>query len=100
MNLIKKLATLMAATGQGGEVNSYWIAVQCDRCGETVRARVSMSNDLSTEYDENGNVTGYFCRKVLVGPQRCFQPIEVTLKFDAKRKLVERTIAGGKFVEG
>lgn len=99
MNLIKKLATLMAATGQGGDFNSYWIAVQCDRCGETVRARVSMSNDLSAEYDEDGKVTGYFCRKVLIGPQRCFQPIEVTLKFDAKRKLVERTIAGGKFVE-
>jgi hypothetical protein len=99
VNLIKKLTTLLAATGQGGDVSSHWLAVRCDRCGETVRARVSMSNDLSTEYDENGKVTGYFCRKVLIGPQRCFQPIEVTLKFDAKRKLVERTIAGGKFVE-
>ena len=99
MNLIKKLATLVAATGQGGDVSSYWIAVQCDRCGETVRARVNMGNDLSAEYDQDGKVTGYFCRKVLIGPQRCFQPIEVTLKFDAKRKLVERTIAGGKFVE-
>lgn len=100
MNLIKKLATLLAATGQDNQARSYWLAVQCDRCGETVRARINMSNDLSTEYDESGNTTGYFCRKVLIGQQNCFQPIEVTLKFDAKRKLMDRTITGGKFVEG
>jgi hypothetical protein len=36
-------------------------------------------------------------RKVLMGSGRCFQPIEVTLKFDEGRRLLERQITGGKF---
>ena len=100
MNLIKKLATLLAASDRGSDASSYWITVQCDRCGEVIQARVNLANDLSIEYDEGGNKTGYFCRKVLVGKQRCFQQIEVTLKLDAKRKLIDRQITGGKFVEG
>jgi hypothetical protein len=65
-----------------------------------IRAQVNLSNDLSVEYDDKGNVTSYFCRKVVIGKQRCYQPIEVTLTFDANRKLVERKIKDGKFVEG
>ena len=82
----------------GGDVSSYWIAVQCDRCGEVIRARVNLANDLSAEYDENGNKTGYICRKVLLGKQHCFQQIEVTLRFDAKRKLVDCEVTDGKLV--
>jgi len=99
MNLIKKLSTLLAAS-QGSDASSYWLVVQCNRCGEIIRARVNLNNDLSVEYDENGNIAGYSCRKVLIGKERCFQSIEVTLRFDVQHKLIDRKITDGKFVEG
>jgi hypothetical protein len=99
MNLIKKLSNLLAAS-QGSDANLYWLVVQCNRCGEVIRARINLANDLSIEYDEGGNKTGYSCRKVLIGKERCFQSIEVTLRFDAQHKLIDRKITDGKFVEG
>jgi hypothetical protein len=99
MNLIKKLTTLFAAAAQGGG-NIYPLAIRCNRCGEIVRAQVNLSNDLSVEYDQDGKVASYFCRKLLMGNQRCYQQIEVVLTFDAQRKLVDRKVIGGQFVEG
>jgi hypothetical protein len=55
---------------------------------------------LSANYDEDGNVTNYFCRKVLIGKERCFWPIEVLLTFDAHRRLTGQEVTGGHFVEG
>ena len=97
MNLLKKLATLLAVSAPGSQ--GYSLSVQCNRCGEIIQAGVNLSNDLSVEYSEDEKVTGYFCRKLLMGKQRCFQPIQVTLTFDAHHKLVDRKIEGGKFVE-
>ena len=99
MNLLKTLAGLFTAPLQSSGGHLYSLAVQCNRCGEVIQAQVNLNNDLSVEYDENGNVTSYFCRKVLIGKQRCYQPIEVTLTFDAKRKLAGRKVTDGKFVE-
>jgi hypothetical protein len=97
MGLFKKLArALMPPTREGA--GEYWIAVRCKRCGEVIRARVNLSNDLSPEYD--GETLTYICRKVLIGEKRCFQQVEVWLKFDASRKLIDREISGGSFVDG
>ena len=98
MNLLKKLSTLFAATAQGSS-NSYPLAVQCKRCGEIIPTQINLANDLSIEYDEAENVTGYICRKTLMGKQRCFQQIEVTLTFDSRRKLLDRKIENGTFVD-
>ena len=82
----------------GGETSSgsdfYTFRVGCDRCGEMIEGKVNMSNDLSL--DDEG---GYRVRKVLMGGGRCFQQVEVTLIFDASRKLLEKQVSGGKFVE-
>ena len=59
-----------------------------------------MANDLSVEYGPTGNPQSYSCRKVLMGSGRCFQSIEVVLKFNSRRSLQEKEIHGGKFVEG
>lgn len=97
MDLLKKLATLFAVSAPSSQ--GYSLSVQCNRCGEVIQAQVNLSNDLSVEYGEDEQVAGYYCRKLLIGKQRCFQPIEVTLAFDAHHKLVDRKIDGGKFVE-
>jgi len=100
VNFLKRLSALFAGRDQHGEGSSFWITVQCDHCGEVIRTRVDLINDLSAEYGEGETVTNYFCRKVLIGRQRCFRPIEVMLKFDVHRKLIDQQITDGKFVAG
>jgi hypothetical protein len=101
MGLFKKLSGLFSAPGQrtgGQDKAGYWIAVRCNRCGETLRTRVNLHNDLSIDYGEGGGETTYFCRKVLIGDKLCFQRVEVELTFDAQRNLVDRRITGGEFL--
>lgn len=75
------------------------LSVKCNRCGEILVARVNLANDLSVEYSPSGSPQSYSCRKVLQGGGRCFQSIEVLLKYDSRRALQEKEIHGGKFVE-
>lgn len=77
----------------------YEIAVRCNRCGEVITGQVNLRNDLSIEYGASETDTSYYCRKVFIGKGRCFQQIEVELFFDHDRKLSERRIQGGKFLE-
>ncbi|HEX9029803.1 MAG TPA: hypothetical protein VF823_11565 [Anaerolineales bacterium] len=96
MSFFKKLSTLFFGS-QRGEDYGYWLSVKCNRCGEVIRARIDLRNDLSLNYEEGE--APYFCHKTLIGSQHCYQPVEVELKFDANRKLVERQAQGGQFVD-
>jgi hypothetical protein len=98
MGFFKKFGGFFSAKPAEDQV-SYYIKVRCKRCGEEIQARINLYNDLSIEYDDTGNTSGYICRKIIVGGQRCYQPIDVSLTFDAKRKLVDKQITGGQFVE-
>ena len=90
MGFLKKLFG-----GEGASSGTFYnFSVTCDRCGESIAGKVNMNNDLSL--DDQG---GYQVRKVLMGAGRCFQQVEVVLKFDASRKLQDKQIKGGKFVE-
>lgn len=75
----------------------YTFQVKCKRCGEVIEGRVDVDNDLSVEYESGGDI--YYVRKVLMGSGHCYQKIEVGLKFNADRKLLDRRIeTGGDFV--
>ena len=95
MSFLKKLQNLFSAPS-AGDKRSLWLYAQCEKCGEILRGRVDMYNDLSIQFD--GGATTYFTRKVLIGSQRCYRPIEIELTFDKGRQLVNREIKGGKFV--
>ena len=86
--------------GGGGtakhEKRYYTFNVKCNRCGEIIEGRVDLDNDLSLDYD--GDQTVYFVRKGLVGNNRCFQQIEVELKFNSSRQILEQQATGGQFV--
>ena len=97
-SLLKKLASLFTPEG-GRDVYAYWLDVQCDRCGEKIRTRVDLRNDLSIRYGETDQDTTYFCRKVIVGGGHCFQQITAELTFDAKRHLIHHQIQGAKLVD-
>ena len=74
----------------------YFFYVRCQQCGEVIRGRVDLYNELSVEYDSRGAPESYFTRKVLVGAQRCYRPIEVELTFDRNRTLLNQEIRGGQ----
>ena len=75
----------------------YVFQVKCNRCGEVIEGRIDLDNDLSLEYE--GDNTFYIVRKGLIGNSRCFQQIEVEMKFNSDRQLLEQQAQGGKFVE-
>ena len=80
------------------EKRYYTFNVKCNRCGEIIEGRVDLDNDLSLEFEDNRDI--YFARKGLMGDSgRCFQQIEVELKFTSTRELIEQKATGGTFVE-
>ncbi len=97
MSFLDKIAAALSPQGTS-EGEAFWVYVRCDKCGEVLKTRVDLRNDLSPKYSSEGRVASYSSRKVLIGSQRCFEPIEVELTFDAQRQVVSREIAGGQFI--
>ena len=56
-----------------------WVYVRCAGCGEKLRTRISLNNDLSIDFGEGENQDIYICRKTLVGNQQCFRRIEILI---------------------
>jgi len=79
------------------EKRYYTFSVKCNRCGEVIEGRVDLDNDLSLDYEDGGTV--YFVRKGLIGDNRCFQQIEVEMKFTSNRELIEKQATGGQFAD-
>jgi len=73
-------------------------SVKCNRCGEIIHGQVNVNNEPSQEIDEKGKPF-YTCRKVLIGNEHCFERIEVVFKFDENRRVLNKQISGGEFVE-
>jgi hypothetical protein len=92
MGFLKKLFGGAAKS----EKRYYRFQVKCNRCGEIIEGRVDLDNDLSLDYE--GDRTVYFVSKGLIGNNRCFQQIEVELKFDTSRQLLEQNVTGGQFI--
>lgn len=97
MGLFDRISKIFSSTSSVDK-DGYWIFVRCDHCGEKLSSRINLNNDLSVEYEgENDQI--YHCRKTIVGRTGCFQRIEVKLNFDKNRKIVDRQISGGWFLE-
>ncbi|OGO60300.1 MAG: hypothetical protein A2032_02630 [Chloroflexi bacterium RBG_19FT_COMBO_49_13] len=98
MNILQKLIKILASPPPKTD-RAYYLYVQCNKCGEKLRSRVDVWNELTPEYDGNSDdAVSYHCRKVLIGENRCYQPIELRLKFDKNHKLIEKEISGGKYI--
>ena len=93
MGFLKKLFSGAPAKR---EKHYYVFQVKCNRCGEIIEGRVDLDNDLSVEFEDDREV--FHVRKGLVGNNRCFQQIEVELKFDSARQLLEQQVTGGQLV--
>jgi hypothetical protein len=93
MNFLQRL---FGGSSAKSENRYHTFNVKCKRCGETLEGRVDLYNDLSVEYEADKEV--YYCRKVLMGDNKCFQHIEVEFKFTSARTLIEQQVSGGEFV--
>lgn len=96
MEFLKRLFGGGGSKGSDGRYFKY--SVKCKRCGEVIDGRIDTTNDLSVEYEGSREI--YYVRKVLVGGSdtHCYQKIEVGLKFNSSRELIEKTIENGEFV--
>ncbi len=92
MGFLDSLKSVFSAS-DNYEADGYWIYVRCNRCGEVIKTRLDLRNNLNPR-DEGG----YIARKTLVGNQLCFERIEVTLIFDSQRHVVEQDIVRGQFI--
>ena len=97
MSLLDKLRALTSATGNPVPQDIMAVQVRCLRCGETLAGRINLRNDLSIDYDAGG----YTVRKLLSGSgaNRCFQTVELRMRFDQSRNVIDREITGGVFLE-
>jgi hypothetical protein len=93
MNFLQRL---FRGVSSKPEKRYYTFNVKCSRCGEIIEGRVDLDNDLSVEYENQSDT--YFCHKVLMGKERCFQRVEVTFKFAQDRTLIEQEAKGGEFI--
>lgn len=83
--------------GSSGDDGGIYFYVRCDRCADRVRVRLNPGSDLQQDFGDDGGAEGYAVRKMVVD-QRCFRPIEVRMRFDSRRREVEREIEGGTFL--
>lgn len=95
MSFFKRLGALFQ---NSPDTHVLYYYIRCRRCGEVIKARADLRNELSIDYGENELPSGFFYRKVLIGRGRCFQAIEVTMTFDAQRNMTSRKVTGGEFV--
>ena len=94
MNFLKRLSSGPAPAPHS---NFHSFAVKCNRCGEVIEGRINLNNELSMEYEDSGNI--YYVRKTLMGNGKCFQRIEVEMKFNASKQIIEKQVQGGTFME-
>ncbi len=98
LDAIKAALGFGGGGGEGGDRNAMFLYVRCNRCRDVVRVRVNMANEPAQEFDEGGDkVIGYTLNKTIVD-SKCFRPIPVTIRFDARRREQGREIEGGEFV--
>jgi hypothetical protein len=73
--------------------DGIYVYVRSDRCGESVRVRLSPRSELQQDFESGG----YSVRKMIVDG-RCFRPIELNMTFDSGRREQSREIEGGSFI--
>lgn len=97
MSFLKKLRASLSGGAPASSRELFPVTVRCRRCGEELTVAINLAHDLSQDYERDV----FFVRKLISGSgvTRCFQQIEVQLTFDANKRLLEREISGGSFVD-
>ncbi len=97
MNFLQRIAAFFRGSG-GGPSNRYLtVYVLSRRCREPIAGQVDLLNELSLSDDD---AYSYYARKVFhtSGAQRCFGQVEVTLHFDANKRIAHHDVQGGDWL--
>lgn len=90
------LRRLFGGGAERGGDNALMLYVRCSRCGAPLRVRVDLRNELYPEYGDM-ETSGFVLRKEMMD-SKCFRLMYATVRFDARRREVEREIEGGTFI--
>ena len=103
MGILDKLTSLFSGKGGGstGSVESdgraMYFYVRCDACGEKLRIRVDMYNELAQEFDDNEHISSYTLDKDIMG-SKCFRMMHMHIQFDKGKHIVEQTLDKGTLI--
>jgi hypothetical protein len=92
MNWLRKIFGSSAPTD--GAIHLY---VRCKRCGAPIHVRVDPRNELTIEYGDDEQPSGYQLIKEIMDA-RCFRLMRAELTFDARKRELSREIEGGTFI--
>lgn len=92
MNFLRKLF------GGGAPIDgAIHLYVRCNRCNAPVHVRVDPRNDLTIEYGDDENPSGYRLIKEIMD-SRCFRLMRAEITYDPAKREISREIEGGTFV--
>lgn len=94
MGFAKLLKKIFGTTASGNTIAVY---LQDKKCGRKIKVLLRKSYDIQRIYEEDKDAA-YMVNKVVVC-DKCFNRIEINLKFDRRYKIISRDIKGGKFLQ-
>ncbi len=65
--------------------NGIWVYLECEKCGEKIKLRLSKSTELQRIEESSPNA--FYVRKLVMG-EKCFTRIEVQLQFDQSYRIM------------
>jgi len=91
MSMWKKITSFLNVSAPPDKI--YITYARCRRCGEMLKARINLQNDLSLQDDGF-----YIVNKTLIGENLCFERIEISLTFNKNKELIDQFISRGEFI--
>lgn len=75
------------------------IFFECSKCGEKIPVRLSTTSELQRREGPDAELGpgAFFVQKTVVG-NKCYQRIEAVVDFDAKYRVAESKISGGRLL--
>lgn len=109
MGLIDALKSMFGFGSSNGSVDrGLYVYVQCNRCKDVVRVRISMTSEVSEiselpddDEDMGGLAMGnakYIVSKGVVD-SKCFRKMQLRVLFDGRRKQIDQAVEGGTIVD-
>jgi hypothetical protein len=92
MNFLRRLFG-----GGGPNDGAIHLYVRCNRCGAPLHVRVDPRNDLSIEYGDSDEPSGYRLVKEMMD-SRCFRIMRAEIDYDRIKRETGRQIEGGTFI--
>ena len=100
------MALLSRLFGRGGSApdGGIYVYLRCDGtarrpCGEPLRVRIDLLNDLLEEYDgEEERISGYVAHKDVLGAW-CQTMTHLTIQYDAAKREIGRQAEGATLID-